>query len=160
MLLNIENMRGKYNLAYYLKTAEELEYRMLAPDQDILNYVHWNEAKIIDATRYNLFARLAYNHDIHYEEVKEQVAIIHFPGYKPWKGASLHFDIEQLWWDYAKMTPFYVEFMEEYLADSIGNPFIFNTMEKLSEEKMKLTEELNKSVALCQKLYALVQGNK
>ena len=160
MLWNIAGMRGKYGLEGYLQVAEELDYCMLAPDQDLLNLVHWQEAKILDETRYNLFARLAYNHDIHYEEVKEQVAIVHFPGYKPWNGASLHFDIEELWWDYAKITPFYIEFMEEYLKDSIRNPYLFDTMRRMSDEKKMLTDELNKSVALCQKLYEMVQGNK
>lgn len=158
MLLNISAMRGKYNLDKYLNVAEKLEYRMLAPDQDILNYAHWEEVRILDKNKYNLFGRLAYNHDIHYEEVKEQVSIVHFPGYKPWSGVNLHFDIEQLWWDYARKTPFYVEFMEEFLHETINDPFIFNTMETISEEKRVLTEELNKSVALCRKLLQMVQG--
>ena len=158
LLMNVSALRNKYGLEDYLKVAEDLEYNILAPDQDLLNYVHWNEVKIMDANKYNLFARLAYNYDIHYEEVKEQVTIVHFPGRKPWSGVNLHFDIEQLWWDYAKKTPFYVEFMEEFIDQTINDPTIFDTVEKMAKEKNALTEELNKSVAMCQKLLQMVQG--
>ena len=158
LLMNVPAMREKYDLKDYLKVAEDLEYNILAPDQDLLNYVHWNEVKIMDANKYNLFARLAFNYDIHYEEVKEQVTIIHFTGRKPWSGTTLHFDIEQLWWDYAKKTPFYIELMEEFVHETVNDPTIFKVMEKLAQEKNALSEELNKSVAMCQKLLQMIQG--
>jgi len=158
MLWNIEAMRNKYNLEDYLKVAQKLDYNLVAPDQDLLNYVHWNNVKLLDGNVYNLFARIAYNHDVHYEEVKEQVVIIHFAGCKPWNGYSVHFDIEQLWWDYAKKTPFYFQLMEEFVYETINDSFLYDTMEKISEEKRVLSEELNKSAVLCQKLLQMVQG--
>lgn len=111
LLMNVKEMKKKYSLEEYLRIAEKLEFKLVAPDQDLLNYIHWKEVKFIDATNYNLFARLAYNCDVHYEQVKEEVTIIHFLGKKPWDGKC-----EQLWWDYAKKTPFYHEFVEEYFA--------------------------------------------
>ena len=60
-----------------------MKINFAAPDQDLLNYKHWNEVKLLDENMYDLFAKVTYNHDIHYDEVKEQVAIIHFAGHKP-----------------------------------------------------------------------------
>ena len=157
MVLNIACMREKYCLEDYLKIAESLNYELVAPDQDMLNYVHWTEVKILDETKYNLFARWAYQHDIHYEEVKEQVTIVHYIGYKPWSGESVHYDIEQLWWDYAKKTSFYVEMMEEFVYETINAPGVFAAMEKIRHEKKLLKEELAKSAELCQNLFKLVQ---
>ena len=158
MLYNINQMRTNYDVNVYLKIAEKLEYKLVAPDQDLLNYAHWNEVKLLDAYKYDLFARLAYNYDIHYEEVKEQVAIVHFAGEKPWQGNCVHYDVEQLWWDYAKKTPFYVEFMEEFLDKVINDSRIYDAMEALAEEKNLLKEELEKVTNLCQKLLQMVQG--
>jgi len=158
LLLNIASMRNKYNLDKYLEAGKKLNYDFVAPDQDMLNYMHWNEVKLLDENMYNLFAKIAYNHDIHYSEVKEQVAIIHYAGDKPWHGHKVHYDIEQLWWDYAKKTSFYVELMEEYLDKSIKDPLVWNAIEQLANEKNELKEALDKSVSMCKKLLQMVQG--
>ncbi|MBQ9990099.1 MAG: glycosyltransferase family 8 protein [Lachnospiraceae bacterium] len=116
LLMNIEKMRGKYHLDTYLNLAKDLPYRLPTPDQDLLNYVHWKEVKFVDTIKYNLPARFAFNLGVRYAEVKASVTIIHFLGNKPWNGKCDHFDIEQLWWDYAEMTPFYQQLAEEYLG--------------------------------------------
>lgn len=118
LLLNIELLREKYHLKDYLETAEMLDYQLVTPDQDLLNYVHWKEIKLIDASKYNLYARFAYNCGVRYEEVKGKVTIVHFLGNKPWDGKADRFDIEQLWWDYAEMTPFYEEMAEKFLSEA------------------------------------------
>ena len=120
LLLNIKLLREKYHLEDYLKAAKKIDYKIVTPDQDLLNYVHWKEVKIIDASKYNLYARFAYNYGVRYEEVKEKVTIIHFLGNKPWNGKAERFDIEQLWWDYAEMTPFYEEIAEKFLEEAAG----------------------------------------
>lgn len=158
MLLNIASMREKYHLEDYLKIAESLDYKLVAPDQDILNYMFWQKVKILDETKYNLFAKWAYQHDIHYKEVKEQVTIVHYIGYKPWSGEFVHYDIEQLWWDYAKKTPFYIELMEEFVYETINFSEVYSAMETIKNEKRMLKEELEKSADLCQRLLQLVQG--
>ena len=120
--------------------------------------VYWQQVKIMDVLKYNLFAKWAYNNDVHYQEVKEQVTIVHYIGYKPWSGDCVHFDIEQLWWDYAKMTPFYVELIEEFLHETINAPGVFAAMEKMRDEKKQLKAELAKSAELCQKLLQLLEA--
>jgi len=42
--------------------------------------------------------------------------------------------------------------------ETINDSFLYDTMEKISEEKRVLSEELNKSAVLCQKLLQMVQG--
>lgn len=159
MLWNIEAMRGKYCFKIYMDLAKELDFKMQAPDQDLLNYMHWQQVKFLDEYQYNFYARLAYNLGIRYEEVKRETSIVHFVGKKPWQGGDYaHYDIEQLWWDYAKLTPFYVELMEEFLQDAISNPFIHNVIIDLMSSKKQLTNELEKSVALCQKLAHIIEN--
>lgn len=157
LLMNIKKLKENYCFDDYMKLADFINYGMVAPDQDLLNLMHYREVKFFDGNKYNLFAKVAYNHDVHYEEVKAEVAIIHFAGPKPWQGQHVHYDIEQLWWDYAKKTPFYHELMEEYLYASLNDSTVYDTMMQSLVEKKQLQSELQKSVALCQRLASMLQ---
>jgi len=157
MLWNIENLRGQYSFKKYMDLAKALDYQMLAPDQDLLNYMHAGQIKFVDEYNYDLFSRMAYNSGIHYDDVKKETSIIHFAGMKPWEGQYIHYDIEKLWWDYAKETPFYHELLEEFIQDCISSSLIYDTMTQLSEDKKRLSTELQKSTALCQKLLSMLE---
>lgn len=156
MLWNIDELRGRYCFEDYMRLAEELDYRMVAPDQDLLNFMHWKQVKFLDEYKYNLFSKMAYNHDVHYEDVKRETCIIHFAGMKPWEGEYIHYDIEKLWWNYAKLTPFYAELLEEFVLACLTVPTVYNTMLQMMNEKNDLQAELAKSRELCQKLYTLI----
>ena len=71
MLLNVREIRRKYNFHTYLQIIEEWNYQMEAPDQDILNYAHWQKVGYIDCWKFDLFARIAHNEGITYEQVKK-----------------------------------------------------------------------------------------
>ncbi len=157
MLWNIEKLRGKYTFQTYMDLARELNYQLIAPDQDLLNYLHWNQVKFLDEFQYDLFSKMAYNNGIRYEDVKKETTIVHFAGMKPWEGQYVHYDIEQLWWDYAKLTPFYTELMEEFLQTCVNDPTVPDTMSQLSAEKKTLRDELEKTSAICQKLLQILQ---
>lgn len=157
MLWNIENLRSEYSFKKYMELAKVLDYQMLAPDQDLLNYMHANQIKFVDEYNYDLFSRMAYNGGVHYEDVKRETTIIHFAGMKPWEGQYIHYDIEKLWWDYAKQTPFYHELLEEFVQDCTSSPLIYDTMTQLSEDKKRLSAELSKSTTLCQKLLSMME---
>lgn len=145
MLWNIVMLRRDYSFQIYMDLARKLEFKLQAPDQDLLNYMHWKQVKFLDEYQYDCFARLAYSLGIRYGQAKEEVSIIHFVGAKPWQGGEyVHYDIEQMWWDYAKMTPFYMELMEEYVYDSINNPFIYNVITDLLRKKTNLQRNLPK----------------
>ena len=136
--------------------AQRLNFQILAPDQDLLNFMHWNQVKFVDEYQYNLFSKMAYNHGIRYKDVVAETTIIHFAGMKPWEGEYVHYDIEQLWWDYAKLTPFYYELMEEFMHNVINNPIVPDTLSSLAEEKKTLSQTLAQSNAMCQKLLQLL----
>ena len=131
MLLNISEMRRKYSFQTYLDAIETWNYQMEAPDQDILNWVHWQHVDYVDCMVYDLFARVAHNANISYEEVKEGVAIVHFAGAKPWECANFHFDIERLWWDYARMTPYYGKMLEDFVESSLTDKTVSGYLEGL-----------------------------
>lgn len=158
MLWNVTKLRREgYCFARYMELAKQLQYKLLAPDQDLLNYMHWDQVKYLDEYQYDLFSRLAYNKDVHYEEVKNATAIIHYAGMKPWEGEYIHYDIEQLWWDYAKKTPFYYELMEEFLWANLNKPVVYDMVTAMSEEKRQMKAELDKSVEVCRKLMQLLE---
>jgi lipopolysaccharide biosynthesis glycosyltransferase len=138
LLMNINAMRGTYNFDYYLKIAEVWNYEMHAPDQDILNYAHWQHVGYVDWGTFNLFARIAHIHGITYEEVSAQSAIIHYAADKPWTTTDYHYDIEKIWWEYAKMTSFYMELMENFVETSVCDVIVEKRMEKLKSHCKRL----------------------
>lgn len=151
MLLNIKDLRGKYCFRDYMALAEKMDFKMAALDQDLLNYMHWKEVKLLDGTKYSMFARSVYYFDnIHYDDAKKLGSIVHFIGRKPWEGQYIHYDIEQLWWDYAKLTPFYYELMEEYIYNAVHDPVLL-------EEERRIHEELDNMRALCRRILAVAE---
>lgn len=156
MLWNIKELRSKYSFNDYMDLAQRLNFQILAPDQDLLNFMHWNQVKFVDEYQYNLFSKLAYNNGVRYQDVLSETTIVHFAGMKPWEGEYVHYDIEQLWWDYAKLTPFYYELMEEFMHNVINNPIVPDTLSSLAEEKKTLSQTLAQSNAMCQKLLQLL----
>ena len=157
MLWNLKKLRTQYTFEFYMQLIKELHFEVLAPDQDLLNYAHYDCLKYADEYKYNLFARHSYNCGIRYQQAKNEAAIIHYTGFKPWSGQYVHYDIEQIWWDYAAMTPFYHELLEEFTHAAINNPLVNDTMQQAFDEKDKLMQELHKSQLLCQKLASLLQ---
>lgn len=121
MLFNVSRMRKNYNFDVYLRAIEEWNFEMTAPDQDILNYVHWQSIGYVDPYEYDLFAMVAHEQKMSYETVKEKAYIIHFSGNKPWNTRYYHFDIEKLWWDYAALTPCYQMLVSDFMNDIFGN---------------------------------------
>lgn len=157
LLLNVKEMRKKYCLKNYLDLARQLDFKMVAPDQDILNFMHWSEVKQFDSGRYNLFSWVAYTKGVRYKTVLKDVAIVHFSGPKPWSGKVIRYDIEQLWWDYAKRTPFYQELMEECLFEAIHDGEIYSQIAMLHDERDSLFKLVSESIKLCEEYKNIFQ---
>ncbi len=157
MLLNVAQMRGKYNFDFYLQAIEEWNYEMLAPDQDILNYVHWQHIGYIDPYAYDLFANIAHREHISYETVKENAYIIHFVGAKPWNTTDFHFDIQKLWWDYAALTPCYQTLVSEFMCDSFENPALEEKIQKLFAGYRNAVSQLEQMKEINQKLMSVLK---
>lgn len=158
MLLNIQQMQKKYSFDTYLKAIEEWNYQMDAPDQDILNYVHALKVGYIDCWKYDLFARIAHGEGYTYDQVKANTAVIHYAGTKPWDADNCHFDIEQLWWDYARLTPFYSQLLEEFLHKTMFDSTLETYINGILKDANELQAQLNKSLELNQKLLSIIQG--
>ena len=157
MLWNVQALRGTYDLDYYLEVAKKMNYQFVAPDQDILNYVHHAQVKFADTQKYNLFARIASNRGMTYEDVKKSTSIIHYAGTKPWNADNVHFDIEMIWWDYAKQTPYYGELCEDFVKKEMFDVSVKQYVEQLLDENARLKTDLHDSLELNKKLMALIQ---
>lgn len=143
MLWNVSSMRNKYSFNVYLQAMKEWNYEMVWPDQDILNYVHWQNVDYMDPNKYNLFASVAYSSHMQYETVKDSAYIIHFTGSKPWNTRNYHYNIEKIWWDFAKLTPsacyntLIDDFMRDIFEDCFVEKLILAAGEKIVDLEMK-----------------------
>ncbi len=162
MLMNIKKMRQKYNWNYYLSVMEEWNYEMKAFDQDILNYVHWQHIGYVDWQEFDLFARVAHNSGVTYEHVKQNAAIVHFTGAKPWETKNFHFPIEKLWWDYAKETVFYTELLEIFMENSINMSENIEQyaidLKEAGEQMLKMKDNCMRLVDLNKRLQAMIES--
>lgn len=117
MLWNVAKLRGKVSFQDYLKVMEEKEYRLIATDQDVINLVHAGKIKLVDAGRYDFFARPMFSR-VDCEEMKSHVSILHYSGPKPWDGRQKREEVDALWWEVARDMPFYTSLLEDMLRDS------------------------------------------
>ena len=104
MLVDMGRLRDKARGADYLEVAKELQGRLLAPDQDILNMVHWEHVGLVDEFRYDLFQGCL--KDLTPEEVRQQASIIHYAGPKPWQVSDVTLHAHRVWWEYAGRVGF------------------------------------------------------
>lgn len=158
LLLNISLLRQNYNFQTYLQAIEEWNYEMGAPDQDILNYVHWNKVGYIDPTIVNYFSRVAHEQGITYEQAKETIMILHFTDEKPWETRNYHYPIEQIWWDYAKLTPFYTELLEDFLKKTLEDHSVEEWIRDMIKQINETTEKCKQSMQINQKLLDMLKS--
>ncbi|MBR6771028.1 MAG: hypothetical protein IKM28_07310 [Lachnospiraceae bacterium] len=102
MLMDLAGLRQWIRGADYLQVAEDLKGKLLAPDQDILNLVHWQKTGLVDEFRYDIFN--ACLKDLKAEELELFASIIHYAGPKPWMPIDISKHAHRLWWDYASRT--------------------------------------------------------
>jgi len=150
LLMNLCKMRKNINLDFFIQTG--MSINITVADQDLLNYVFYGDVRYLDESKYNLFAKLAYNEGKEYDWVKTNTSIIHFAGRKPWQHETLHYNTEKFWWKYAKLTPFYTHFLEEIVLNEVESAFMNSVVEKLSNEKQELTEALQKCIDLLKRM--------
>lgn len=156
MLINLKKVREFVDFKSYMNLAKSWNYEMVAPDQDLLNGSFVGHVKYLD-DKFSIFPKYEYNKGRVYNDIKKSGIIIHFAGDKPWVGGGIHYNIEMLWWDYAKETPYYSIFLEEFMENCIGEGFIFDTILNLINEKQMLMDELDKAKELLQKLSSLLK---
>ena len=121
MLINIKKAGTK---EYWNKLiAKAKENSSLLVDQDVLNSIFYKDVKLLDTnwnTQLNFGAKTLSS--LYTKETKE-IKIFHFCSeYKPWLDTTLKYSY--LWWNYARMTPFYEEILFKNLKSQS-----FNTIE-------------------------------
>lgn len=120
LLMNLDKIRENYSLSFFLDKIAEKKDLLTAFDQDLINYIFFGDFITLDRELYNLPARIYFNSGIGYDEVrKANTSIVHFTGPKPWSGKNLRTNIERIWWDYARLTPYYHSFLEDLLMEEI-----------------------------------------
>ncbi len=142
LLYNMNRLRNGYSFERYMAAIEELDYRVYAQDQDIINYLHHDSMKRVDPREYNYPGYMVYYEKSGISEVKETVAIIHYIGAKPWQGGNhIHYSTEAIWWEYAFRTPFADELMKTYIRESVMDATVEVTLNKENQEKNMLAAE-------------------
>jgi len=120
LLMNLSGLRDYYQPSDVTDLADRFSDHLSAFDQDIINFLFYRKIRYLVGERYNFFARLYHNSGYTKKEVLDKgVSIIHYSGAKPWSGENLLTDLESFWWEIAKNTPYYHDFLEERLQEEI-----------------------------------------
>ena len=153
LLLNLAKLKERYTFDAYMDIFHSISDKVLFPDQDLLNYAHYKQVKFVDEIQFGLFAQAAHNMGMTYEEVRSNVSILHFAGQaKPWTNNLVRYDIEEIWWDYAKDSPFYIELLETVFYNSVKSRFVEDKFQELVDENNALKDLLGKCQEIIQKL--------
>ena len=157
ILMDFAYLRERYSFADYMNLAESIDYEIFAPDQDLLNLMHEDETEFVDALKYDLFACNAMVNGLDYEAVKHDVSIIHYVGDKPWRGGShFHYEVEQLWWDYALDTVYPGQLIMDFVETHFGNSDFYDAIRKAEEFNENLKRDIRSAVLAFKKMYELV----
>ena len=138
MLMNLKLLRRDYSFETFMKEFEKRKDLIFAQEQDLLNDLFYGRVIYVDCTRYDLFAKVAYNEDKGYEWAKNNTSIIHYAGRKPWSGDGLRYDTEKIWWEYAKLTPYYSELAWQMMNEEMELAYADTTIRRLAAEKDEL----------------------
>lgn len=120
MLYNLELLREMDLPRKFVEVEKEFHDLLYALDQDVLNYMFYGKVKFVDEYLYNFHAKGYASEEWNYSRVKGEVKIIHYSGSeKPWNVQAYHCDVEYIWWEYAKLTSFYLEIADTYMKNAI-----------------------------------------
>ncbi len=159
LLFHMNELRKKYQFQDYLDLAEELNYQIFSPDQDLINYLHRDEIGHADEWKYNFLTWIGANNGYDYDRTKREVSILHYAGQGPWKGGNhVHYTLEQFWWEVALKTPYAKALAERFTMDEVKDQTIISYIAALeqqravlSSENEQLKEALNKAMAIIEK---------
>lgn len=146
LLLNIEKMKRVYTFNHYREIIDKLNCYLPFPDQDILNYTHYGHVIFFDATKYNFqgMHAIPYNGGYDSARIRREVSILHFIDRKPWNGGDhIHYDAENIWWDYALKTPFCEDLLVKYLRGTM-NEDVKNSFLELKHDNEQLQNEIKR----------------
>lgn len=153
LLMNLSRLRERYSFEKYIEIFHSIADKVILPDQDLLNYVHNGQVKYVDECQYGLFAQTAHKMGMTYDDVSRNVSILHFTGQaKPWTTNLVRYDIEKIWWEYAKDTPFYAKLLEAVFYQSMESHFAEDKIHELMAENNELRGLLHKCRSVIQRI--------
>ncbi len=124
LLMNLDGMRAEHIEEIFLELLTRYNFNTVAPDQDYLNYLCRGKIEYLPC---------GWNkHAIAGRDIPEEsLYLIHYNMFnKPWHYGGV--PMEEYFWRYAKLTPFY----EELMAEKLG----------YSDEQMARDEEAGKKL--------------
>ena len=168
LLLNISRLRSCYTIESYKEAARELDNKIYAPDQDLINYVHKGKIKLMDSRNYNCPAHIAYRELGDIGRIKKEVTVLHFSGNKPWRGGNhAHYSTEAIWWEYAYKTDYSDEFQKHFIDECLNDETILkqttgNDEVKIAllQENARLKQELSVTAESMKKVLNIFEGKK
>lgn len=161
ILFDMKELRKKYHFRDYMDLARELDYQIVAPDQDLINLMHQDEIKYVDEWKYNFLAWDGVNYGYDKERTAREVVILHYAGKgAPWQGGNhVHYELESIWWEYALETPYAKGLAEQFTLEAVTDPALFLILsdlarqnEALSQENKKLQEDFLRAMEIVKKL--------
>lgn len=144
MLLNLKKIREEFSFAKWMELAEKYLPYLFAPDQDLVNIAFYGKVKYVDEYKYNMFGKLAHNQGLTLDWVRANNTIIHYGGRKPWIHEAYRYSLERLWWEYAKLTPFYTDLLETLVLAEIDSGFVEQMVVKLDQDNKELLSLVDK----------------
>ena len=123
LMWNLEAIRKSYPPYYLLKQACIQQIEVGTFEEELFNVVFGEDLiKEISTEKWNyvithqdMFERPRFRKYQSVQEIKVDCGIVHYAGLNPWAERAQG-EKFSLWWEYAKKTPFYFEFIEEHLA--------------------------------------------
>jgi lipopolysaccharide biosynthesis glycosyltransferase len=121
-------------------TKENME-KITFFDQDVFNVVFDGFVKILPE-KYNIQGH-CYNNEEAVSKLGEKMHIVHYTGFdKPWNNTEMF--LSEYFWEYAKISPFYVEMREKHLLQysEIQTSELDLTKGQLDSTKTEQSEEI------------------
>lgn len=145
LMWNLEKIRNSYPPRYILEQACKQEIQSETFDEELFNVVFGeNLIREISAEKWNYivthmnnFATPNFEVYDSIEDIKLHCAIIHYAAMNPWQEGAVD-EKFQLWWEYAKDSPFYHEFLVEQLSKY--GQYIIKLENSLQGEKRAISD--------------------
>lgn len=118
MLWNLKELRGKVCFRDFIQGGYDLNFNLPSVDQEILNYLFYDKTLYLDPYKYNYLVyrdlRKKPDEKEHKMALESNPIIYHYCWFNPWQVGSKTEKYYE-WWKYAKLTPFYQDFLWEQL---------------------------------------------
>lgn len=126
LMWNLNKIRKFYSKGYFIDRLLELKIGARTFDEELFNVLFGEDLiKTVSDEKWNYMdfsiraaEKPAYNIYQKIEDIRRNCAIVHYAGIKPWQGRAKNVSC-QLWWEYAKMSPFYEDIFEECYLETV-----------------------------------------